>query len=64
MNETVDKCFDVGGVTGSFDNTGQFLVGLVFAEEFKLVPNISLQILEVEHERKVDFGELRQQFGS
>ena len=58
MNETVDKCFNVGGVTGSFDNTGQHLVGLVFAEEFKLVPNISLQMLEAEHERKVDVGGL------
>ena len=64
MNETVDKCVNVGGVTGSFNSTGQHLVGLVFAEEFKSVPNVSLQMLEAEHERKVDVGGLRQQFGS
>ena len=63
MNETVKKCVKVSGVTGSFDSTGQCLVGLVFAEMFKLVPNISLQMLEAEYERKVDVGGLGQQFG-
>ena len=56
MNETVNKCVDVGGVTCSFESTGQYLVGLVFAEKFKSVPNISLEMLEAEHERKINVG--------